>query len=61
MCSLRKTFLTAAFSLLLPCLHAQPTTVTVQAGMAGKCISPDLGGIFFEGLSTGAATSSPTP
>jgi alpha-L-arabinofuranosidase len=55
MCSLRKTFLTvAAFSLLLPCLHAQSTTVTIQAGAAGKRISPDLVGIFFEDLSFAA-------
>jgi len=44
----------AAFFLLLPCLHAQPTTVTVQAGVAGKAISPDLVGIFFEDLSDAA-------
>jgi alpha-L-arabinofuranosidase len=41
-------------SLLLPCLHAQPITVTVQAGSAGKPISPDLVGIFFEDLSYAA-------
>jgi hypothetical protein len=53
--SIRKTLLTAAaFSLLLPCLHAQPTTVTVQAGAPGKRISPDLVGIFFEDLSFAA-------
>jgi alpha-L-arabinofuranosidase len=53
--SLSKTLLTAAaFSLLLPCLHAEPTTVTVQAGAPGKRISPDLVGIFFEDLSFAA-------
>ncbi|HEY8903589.1 MAG TPA: alpha-L-arabinofuranosidase C-terminal domain-containing protein [Chthoniobacterales bacterium] len=41
-------------SLLLPCLHAQSTTITVQAGAAGKPISPDLVGIFFEDLSHAA-------
>jgi alpha-L-arabinofuranosidase len=52
---LPKTFLAAAaFSLLLPGLHAEPTTVTVQAGAAGKRISPDLVGIFFEDLSYAA-------
>ena len=55
MIPLRSTCLTAAvFSLLLPCLHAQPTTVTVQAGAPGKPISPDLVGIFFEDLSDAA-------
>ncbi|MBW8782499.1 MAG: carbohydrate binding domain-containing protein [Verrucomicrobia bacterium] len=55
MFSLRQTLLaTSVFSLLLPCLHAQPTTVTVQAGAVGKAISPDLVGIFFEDLSHAA-------
>jgi alpha-L-arabinofuranosidase len=55
MCSPRRTFLSVAvFSLLLSSLHAQPTTVTVQAGAAGKPISPDLVGIFFEDLSYAA-------
>ena len=54
MISLRSTCLAAAaYSLLLPCLHAQPTTVAVQVG-AGKRISPDLVGIFFEDLSYAA-------
>ena len=49
----RSLLATAIFS-LLPCLHAQPTTVTVQASTAGKAISPDLVGIFFEDLSHAA-------
>lgn len=50
-----RTFLTiSVFSLLLTCIHAQPTTVTVQAAAAGKPISPDLVGIFFEDLSYAA-------
>jgi alpha-L-arabinofuranosidase len=53
--SLRHPLLTTSvFSLLLPWLHAQPATVTVQAGAAGKAISPDLVGIFFEDLSYAA-------
>lgn len=55
MCLLRRTSLIAAVgSLLLSCLHAQSTTITVQAGAAGKPISPDLVGIFFEDLSHAA-------
>ncbi|MEO7341730.1 MAG: alpha-L-arabinofuranosidase C-terminal domain-containing protein [Luteolibacter sp.] len=55
MSSRRQTFLTTTvFSLLLPWLHAQPITVTVQAGAAGKAISPNLVGIFFEDLSYAA-------
>jgi len=54
MFSLRHLLAAAAFFLLLPYLHAQPTTVTVQAGAAGKAISPDLVGIFFEDLSDAA-------
>jgi alpha-L-arabinofuranosidase len=55
MISFRSTCLAAAaFSLLLPRLHAEPTTVTVQAGAPGKRISPDLVGIFFEDLSYAA-------
>lgn len=55
MCFFRRTFLTlACSSLLLPRLHAQPTTIAVQAGEPGKPISPDLVGIFFEDLSRAA-------
>jgi alpha-L-arabinofuranosidase len=54
MLSLRQTLLTTSVALLLPCLHAQATTVTVQAGAVGKAISPDLVGIFFEDLSYAA-------
>lgn len=55
MIPLHSTCLTAAvFSLLLPCLQAKPTTVTVQASAPGKRISPDLVGIFFEDLSDAA-------
>ena len=32
----------------------QPTTITVQAGVPGKPISPDLFGIFFEDLNYAA-------
>jgi alpha-N-arabinofuranosidase len=55
MFSLRQALLaTSVIALLLPCLHAQPTTVTVQAAAVGKAISPDLVGIFFEDLSYAA-------
>jgi alpha-L-arabinofuranosidase len=55
MVSLRQTLLAASvIGLLLPLIHAQPTTVTVQTGTAGKAISPDLVGIFFEDLSYAA-------
>jgi len=36
---------------LTPLSRAQPATVTVEAGSAGKPISPDLVGIFFEDIS----------
>ena len=35
-------------------VHAQKTTVTIQAGPAGKAISPELVGVFFEDINYGA-------
>lgn len=46
--------LSTALAASSPDDRAQPTTVTVQAGAAGKAISPDLVGIFFEDLSYAA-------
>lgn len=40
--------------LALASAHAQPLTVAVQAGSAGKAVSPDLVGIFFEDLNYAA-------
>jgi alpha-L-arabinofuranosidase len=54
MFSLRNTLLPlAVISLLIPGLHGQPTSITVQVG-PGKPISADLVGIFFEDLSYAA-------
>jgi alpha-L-arabinofuranosidase len=44
----------AFLALTVPVVHAQPVTVTVQAGATGKAISPDLVGIFFEDLNYAA-------
>ena len=42
------------FALAVTSAHAQPLTVTVQAGAPGKAVSPDLVGIFFEDLNYAA-------
>ncbi len=47
-------FVSSLLAFGLSGLHAQPTTVTVQAGAPGKPISPDLVGIFFEDLNYAA-------
>ncbi len=52
--SLKSVLPGVLLSLALPTIHAQTTTVTVQAGAPGKAISPDLVGIFFEDLSYAA-------
>jgi hypothetical protein len=53
----RSALITAASLLLAGIhsdLHAQPTTVSIQADQPGKPISPDLFGVFFEDLNYAA-------
>jgi len=53
-CRFAVTAVALLFAGMVPIVHAQKTTLTIQTAEPGKAISPDLFGIFFEDLNYAA-------